>query len=110
MRRVSSITHVLIVADINKLGGHEIGPVSDYIAMLALSHPRSLDDCNELPSILDLMSSRCGAREKPQALTANDIAYLKALYAADLGATTISVQKDTLDNAMKDNLDKREQE
>jgi hypothetical protein len=110
MRRISSIAHVLIVADINKVGGHEIGPVSDYIAMLALSQPRSLDDCNELPSILDLMSAECGARAKPQALTSSDIAYLKALYAADLGATTISVQKNTIDNAMKDNLDGRDQE
>jgi hypothetical protein len=110
MRRISSLAHVLIVADINKLGGHEIGPVSDYIAMLALSQPPSLDDCNELPSIIDLMSAQCGARAKPQALTANDIAYLKALYAADLGATTISAQKNTIDNAMKNNLGESEQQ
>ena len=104
MRRVSTIVNVLIVADTKKLTGHEIGPVSDYIAMLALSQPRSLDDCNELPSILDLMLPDCRGSTKPQALTPSDIAYLKALYAADLGATAISVQKTSIANGMKDNL------
>jgi hypothetical protein len=105
LRRVSTIVNVLIVADIKQLGGHEIGPVSDYIAMLALSQPRALDDCNQLPSILDLMSAECSARAKPQALTPSDIAYLNALYAADLGATTISVQKDSITGGMKNRMD-----
>jgi hypothetical protein len=104
MRRISTIVNVLIVADINKVGGSEIGPIADYIAMLALSEPRSLDDCNELPSIFDLLAQDCGARPKPQALTESDLAYLKALYAADLGATTISVQKDNIDKGMKTHL------
>ena len=51
------------------------------------------------------MSAECGARAKPQALTPSDIAYLKALYAADLGATTISVQKDSITGGMKNNMD-----
>jgi hypothetical protein len=50
LRRVSTIVNVLVIADIKQLGGHEIGPVSDYIAMLALSQPRTLDDCNQLPA------------------------------------------------------------
>ena len=80
----SQIMSVLIVADLDKLDGHEIGPVSDYIAMLALSQMRSLDACSELPSILDLMASDCPARPAPQALTEGDMAFLKALYAADI--------------------------
>ena len=80
----SQIVNVLIVADLDKLDGHEIGPVSDYIAMLALSQMRSLDACGELPSILDLMASDCPARPKPQALTDGDLAFLKALYASDI--------------------------
>jgi len=102
-RRVSSILNVLILVDLNKLGGHEIGPVSDYVAMLALSEPQSLDECNALPSILDLMAD-CGAREKPQSLTASDMAYLKGLYAADLGAWTNSTQKSSIAGGMKTNL------
>jgi hypothetical protein len=101
LRRVSSIMNVLIVADIKQVGGREIGPVSDYITMLALSEPRSLDTCNELPSILDLMSTACGARAKPEKLTASDIAYLKGLYSADLGATTNSAQKESIEGGMK---------
>src|SRR5271170_1736083 len=104
-RRISSIVNVLIVADIKQVGGREIGPVSDYIAMLALSQPRSLDQCNELPSILDLMSTDCGGRPRPEKLTASDVAYLRALYAANLGATTNSAQKESIEGGMKGNLD-----
>jgi hypothetical protein len=103
-RRVSSIMNVLIVADVRQVGGREIGPVADYIAMLALSEPRSLDRCNDFPSILDLMSSDCGARPKPEKLTDSDLAYLKGLYAADLGATTDSMQKKSIENGMQDEL------
>ncbi len=106
-RRVSSLLNVLIVADIRKVGGGEIGPVSDYITMLALSEPRSLDQCNELPSILDLMSSDCGSRAKPDKLTDSDIAYLEGLYAADLGATTNSMQKESIENGMEGELGER---
>jgi len=104
MRRVSTIVNALIIVDTSKLAGHEIGPVSDYIAMLALSQPASLDACNAFPSILDLMSDDCGAREKPQALTDSDIAYLKGLYTADLSAVNVSTQKDSIAGGMKDNL------
>jgi hypothetical protein len=105
-RRVSSIINVLIVANIKEVAGREIGSVSDYITMLALSEPRSLDQCNELPSILDLMSD-CGSRAKPDKLTDSDLAYLKGLYAADLGATTNSMQKESIATGMKDELGER---
>ncbi|HTT83304.1 MAG TPA: hypothetical protein VMF67_07470 [Rhizomicrobium sp.] len=100
-RRISSILNVLIVADIRQVGGREVGSIADYITMLALSEPRSLDQCNDLPSILDLMSSECESRAKPDKLTDSDIAYLKALYAADLGATTNSMQKASIQAGME---------
>jgi hypothetical protein len=102
-RRISSIINVLIVANIREVAGREIGPISDYIGMLALSEPRSLDQCNELPSILDLVAD-CRSRPKPDKLTDNDIAYLKGLYAADLGATTNSMQKKSIETGMEDQL------
>jgi hypothetical protein len=80
----SRIANALIVADLGKVGGTEIGPITDYIAMLALSQPETLDGCNEFPSILDLMSASCTSRARPVALTESDTAYLKALYAADI--------------------------
>jgi hypothetical protein len=83
-RNRSEITNVLIVVDGAKVRGTEIGPVADYIALLALSEAQSLDACNSLPSILDLFASGCTGRAPPQALTDSDLAFLKALYAADL--------------------------
>jgi hypothetical protein len=99
----SEIVNALIVADTNRLAGHDIGPVADYIAMLALSQPKDPDGCNDLPSILDLMSAGCGDRQKPKALTDSDMAYLKALYAADLGAMRRQ-EEDSVTNGMKNNL------
>jgi hypothetical protein len=48
--------------------------------MLTLSVVQSPDHCDALPSILDLMSSSCSTRERPTAITASDLAFLKALY------------------------------
>lgn len=103
-RRLSSILNVLIVADIREVGNHEVGPIADYITMLALSQPHSLDECNELPSILDLMATECESRAKPDKLTDSDMAYLKGLYAADLGATTNSMQKQSIQTGMEGEL------
>jgi hypothetical protein len=86
----SNIVNTLIIVDLNEVGGREIGPVADYISLLALSQPASLDDCNDFPSILDLMSSGCKGRTKPTALTDSDMAYLKALYAADITTSAAS--------------------
>jgi hypothetical protein len=104
MRRVSAIANVLIVADATKVAGEEIGPIADYIAMLSLSQPNSLDACNAFPSILDLMASGCDGHAKPKALTGSDMAYLKGLYADDLGAVNVSTQKDNIASGMKGNL------
>jgi hypothetical protein len=86
-RNRSQFVNVLILADAGKLAGHEIGPVADYVALLALSQPQNLDGCGALPSILDLLASGCGSRPAPRALTDSDLAFLKALYAADLSSS-----------------------
>jgi hypothetical protein len=41
---------------------------------------QSPDHCDPLPSILDVMSPNCATQEKPTAITAGDLAFLKALY------------------------------
>lgn len=71
---------VILVVDTTKVVGHPIGTVADYLAMLTLSVVQSPDNCDALPSILDLMSSSCGTREMPTVITAGDLAFLKALY------------------------------
>ena len=45
--------HILIVVDSTKLAGQEIVPLTDYIAMLALTQINSLAACQALPSIVN---------------------------------------------------------
>jgi hypothetical protein len=80
----SELLQVFVVVDTGKVAGHSLSSISDYIAMLALTRMDSLDGCNELSSIIDLLSSGCGDRQKPAALTDADTAYLKALYSSNL--------------------------
>ena len=80
----SVIAHALILVDTKKVAGFPIGTVSDYLAMMVLTQTRASDECGRLPSILDLMASRCDGSEKPEAVTAGDLAFLRALYAIDL--------------------------
>ena len=76
---------VILVADTTKVAGNSIGTIADYLAMLTLSVAQSPDHCDPLPSIFDLMSSSCGSRVKPTAVTAGDLAFLKALYYKNTG-------------------------
>ncbi len=99
--RRTLLLHALMIADTKKVIGYEIGSISDYIAMLVLSQTQSLDACGPLPSILDLMSSSCGDREKPTAVTAGDLAFLRALYSTDLEQPLELERSDILNNMMK---------
>jgi len=75
---------VFMVADAKALQGKDLAFLSDYLAMLALSQPKSLDGCNALGSVIDaLASSDCGGRAAPDGFTPADAAYLTALYSAD---------------------------
>jgi hypothetical protein len=95
----SVIMFSLVIVDTNKVAGAEIGAIADYVATIALTRTRSLDDCSALPSILDLMSAGCGSRPKPGAITAGDLAYLRALYSLDM-EQPLQVQKSDLQNRM----------
>jgi hypothetical protein len=81
----SGIGVVILVVDTTKVVGETVGTISDYLAMLVLSVAQSPDHCDPLPSILDLMSSSCSTREMPTAITAGDLAFLKALYYRNTG-------------------------
>lgn len=95
----SFIVHALIIVDIKGVSGYTIGSISDYLAMLALSQTHSPDTCGPLPSILDLMASRCGDQQKPDAVTAGDLAFLRALYSTDL-RENLSLETSDIENAM----------
>lgn len=76
----SSLHNVMIVANTQKLGLYEIGALADYISMLALSQPKSFDQCWEVPSITNLLSKHCEDSRKTATLSDNDAAYLYGLY------------------------------
>jgi hypothetical protein len=97
----SGIGIVILVVDTTKVAGSTIGTIADYLAMLTLSVVQSPDNCDPLPSILDLMSSSCGAREKPVAITAGDLAFLKALYYLNTGLGPSLSRNQIQDNMMR---------
>jgi hypothetical protein len=83
-RYTSEFAHVLVVVDADMLGDYPLKAVTDYVALLTLTRTKALDGCNQLPSILDLLSATCGERARPPTITAADTAYLKGLYSSEL--------------------------
>jgi len=97
----SEFDNVLLVVDLGRVRDKSLGLLSDYVTMLALSQPRSLDGCNALPSVIDLFSPACPGRGAPDGLTPADAAYLTALYAADPQAGKMGQQVDISDRMAK---------
>lgn len=85
----SQFTTAIIMVDTTKIAGQEIGPISDYIAMLALSQGQYYDVCQDIPTITNLMATGCGAEMKPVALTDIDVTYLRGLYRMNAGMSYI---------------------
>jgi hypothetical protein len=83
----------IVVADPNALLDHDMGTISDHIAMLALAQIEPLKDCQPLPSIMNLFTPGCASR--PTGMTANDEGYLRGLYSMDAQAI-IQVQRDQM--------------
>jgi hypothetical protein len=99
----SEFTTAVIVVDTNKIVGQEIGPLADHIAMLALSQASSYDTCQPVPTITNLMASRCGAEMKPAAITDVDMTYLRGLYRMDAGSSFLG-QRGSIAYEMKKDL------
>jgi hypothetical protein len=99
----SGLNHVIIVADPNKLADREIVALTDYIAVLAMGEPRSLDDCEALPSILNLLAHDCAGAAQVAAISDADLGYLRGVYhmAAD---GTLRGQQDEIAYRMKQTL------
>jgi hypothetical protein len=95
----SAFYHIVIVADINQLGAYEAGPLADYIALLALTQLNSLDTCQQLPSIENMLAKGCGA--KAGVLTENDTAYLRGLYKMSPDRNLLATQKNEIADRMK---------
>jgi hypothetical protein len=97
----SDFHHVAVVAEPAKLLEYEIGPLSDYIALLALSQTPIPDHCLELPTILNLLAQGCTTA--PKTLTGVDLAYLRGLYKMTPTAT-LGGQRDELIYQMQKSL------
>jgi hypothetical protein len=97
----TGIGTVILVVDTTKVIGYAIGAIADYVAVLIMSVAQSPDHCDALPSILDLMSSSCGTREMPAAITAGDLAFLKALYYKNTGLGPSLSRAEIHDNMMR---------
>jgi len=97
----SELYNVLIVAEPAKLMAYEIGTLADYAAMLALAQPVSLDACEELPSISNLLARDCAATT--ERLTDGDLAYLRALYRMG-PSDTLAMQRETIRFQMEKTL------
>jgi hypothetical protein len=99
----SELVHVLVIVDAQKLLTVPMPALADYIAMVTLTQAPLTDVCNELPSILDLLSAKCGDRPRPTGLTSPDVAFLKALYAASLDKN-LNIEQGDVNYRMVDNL------
>jgi hypothetical protein len=94
----SGFFNVLIVAEPARLFDYEVGSLADYITMMALSQPASLDSCQDLPSISNMLAKDCAS--VTSRITDGDLAYLQALYKLMPG-DVMSVQRDEMLYQMK---------
>ena len=99
----SGFHDVIIVIDPVQLKGQEIGALADYITFLALTQPRSQDECQQLPSILNLLASACAATDATSEMSESDLGYLKGVYhMTDDG--TLTVQQNEIAYQVKQQL------
>jgi hypothetical protein len=99
----SGFNHILIVIDSAKLAEQKIVPLADYISMLALTQLNSLDACQQLPSIVNILAADCD--HAGDGLTQFDLAYLQGLYKMSAGRG-LMFQRNDIANAMTDTLAK----
>lgn len=94
----SEFYHVFVVINPEKLVEQEIGSLADYISFLALSRVASLDRCQGLTTVMNLLLSDCAAAAP--ALTEGDLAFLRGLYKMRQGYKAV-VQRGGIAEAMK---------
>jgi len=97
----SGFYNILIVAEPSKLFDYEVGSLADYVTMLALSQPASLDNCQELPSVSNMLAKDCASVSSR--ITDGDLAYLQALYKMPNGEL-LATQRDHIVYEMKKTL------
>ncbi|HEX4028647.1 MAG TPA: hypothetical protein VHX18_13585 [Rhizomicrobium sp.] len=94
----SGFNNVLVVAEPAKLFDFEVGSLADYITMMGLSQAASLDSCQQLPSISNMLAKGCASAASK--ITDGDLAYLQGLYRVPTGYS-LSGQRDEMRYEMK---------
>jgi hypothetical protein len=91
----SGFRHILIVVDTTRLAGQQIVPLSDYISMLALTQINSLDACQPLLSVVNMLATDCD--HAVDGLTQFDLAYLQGVYKMGAGRKAVFQRNDIAD-------------
>lgn len=68
------------MVDLGKVAGREIGTITDYVAMLALSQTDAFATCRTVPSITNLLMQDCDASLKTATLSDTDLAFPRGVY------------------------------
>ena len=89
----SEFQDVLVVVDTKRMKDYGPGLIADYVVMVSLAQPKSLDGCNVLPSVIDLFAQGC-PNFGMEGLTRADVAYLTALYKTNLEGRKAAQQTD----------------
>ena len=74
----SQFDHISIVVDTQKVAKMKADAVTDYISMVALAQLSSLETCQALPSITNMLVAGCA--QSADTLTVNDLGYLRGVY------------------------------
>jgi hypothetical protein len=88
----SGFNHVLIVIDSTKLAGQNMVPLADYISLLALTEVNSLETCQPLTSIVNILATDCD--HGAEGVTPFDLAYLQGLYRMSAGRGLVFQRND----------------
>ena len=81
----TNLSNVLVVVDIRKVDGREVGTIADYVAMLTLLKTEAFAACRPLPSVTNLLTPDCDENLKTAALSDADLAFLRGVYKTDVG-------------------------
>jgi hypothetical protein len=77
----SQFDHISIIVDTEKVAKMKADAVTDYISMVALAQLSSVETCQGLASITNILVTGCA--QGADTLTVNDLGYLRGVYQSD---------------------------
>jgi hypothetical protein len=90
---------VTIIGDSSKLDDYDTDTLADYATMLALTQVAAFENCQDMPSITNLLAPGCRADRVTKSLSEVDLAYLRALYHTD-PTLSLQVQQSAIEHEM----------